>query len=317
LTKILEFVNLTSTCKKISAMHQRTQKKPECLSFIGAGRVGQALSLLFYRHGYSIASIIDIDIKKAQHCQANCHARTGSDDVRDIDLQTSVLLIAVPDDRIKSVSLILAESMSLEKNALVAHTSGLLPSDVLSPLRSRGIAVCSFHPCYTFTEDFNGEWYDASIALEGDPRGCDRLAALARTIGAKPFILSKADKTLYHAGCTMASNYIVSLMAIAQNLLPKGLQSKSMEHLSPLITATLHNMKQHGIENALTGPVQRGDIQTVKKHLIALKAVNTDFIHPYIELGRVALRIARRRGLPEEKCRALEDLFEEFGRNAG
>ena len=298
-------------------MHEGTQKNPECLSFIGAGRVGQALSVLFYRHGYSIASIIDIDIKKARHCQARCHARMSSDDVRDIEPETSVLFIAVPDDRIKDVGQVLAESTSLEKNALVAHTSGLLPSDALSPLISRGIAVCSFHPCYAFTEEFNGEWNDAAIALEGNPADCDRLANLARTIGGRPFLLFKADKTLYHAGCTIASNYLVSLMAIVQNLLPKSLQSKGMEYLSPLIKATLHNMEQHGIENALTGPIQRGDIQTVKKHLIALKAIDPDFIYPYIDLGRVALRIARRSGLPAEKCQALEDLFEEFGRNKG
>jgi len=296
-------------------MHQRTQKNSECLSFIGTGRVGQALSYLFYRHGYSIASVIDIDIEKARQCQAKCHARTSSDDVRHIDPQTAILFIAVPDDQIKSVGRALAESTSLEKNTLVTHTSGLLPSDVLSPLRSRGTAVCSFHPCYTFTEDFNGKWNDASIALEGDPRGCDRLANLARAIDAKPFILSKADKTLYHAGCTMASNYLVSLMSIVQNLLPKSLQSNGMEHLSPLIKATLHNMEQHGIENALTGPVQRGDIQTVRKHLIALKAVDPGFIDSYIDLGRVALHIAKRCGLPAEKCRALENLFEEFRRN--
>ncbi len=298
-------------------MHQRTKKNPELLSFIGAGRAGQALCLLFYRHGYSIASIIDIDIEKARHCQAKCHARMSSNDIQDIDPETSVLFIAVPDDQIKYVGRALAKAASLQKNALVVHTSGLLPSDVLSPIRSRGTAVCSFHPCYTFTEDFNGEWNDAAIALEGNPQDCNRLASLARSIGAKPFILSKADKTLYHAGCTMASNYLVSLMAIVQNLLPKDLQSKGMEHLSPLITATLHNMEQHGIENALTGPIQRGDIQTVKKHLIALKAVDPDFIDSYIDLGRVALHIARRRGLPEEKCRALEALFEEFRRNAG
>ena len=297
-------------------MNKRTQKNPELLSFIGAGRLGQALSVLFYRHGFSIASIIDIDINKARHCQEKCSARMSSDHVQDIDPETSVLFIAVPDDQIKRTGLFLAESKLLKKNTLVAHTSGLLPSDVLSPLRSLGMNVCSFHPCYTFTEDFKGEWNDAAIALEGDPEDCNRLADLARTIGGKPIILSTVDKTLYHAGCTMASNYFVSLMAIVQEVLPKGLQSSSMEHLLPLVKATLHNMEQQGIENALTGPIQRGDIQTVKKHLIALKAVDPDFINLYVDLGRAALRIAKRRGLPAEKCQALEDLFEEFERNA-
>lgn len=295
-------------------MEGRLQQQDEVLGFVGAGRVGRALAVLCRKHGFTISSIIDVNLERARRVQRECSASISSTDLHEIDPGTTVLFITVPDDEIEGLGLPLAKSGVLEEGIVVSHTSGLYPSDVLSPIRGEGISICSFHPCFSFTEDFEDNLEGAFITLEGDVEGCRRLEVLARTLGGKPITLSKEDKMRYHVGCTMASNYLVSLMALVQRVLGEMDQGEGIQLVLPLVRETLRNIERGGVKNSLTGPILRGDLRTVESHLNVLGELDTTLIPPYIALGRVTLQIAETLGLESEMIHALKDLFGRYER---
>lgn len=295
-------------------MEDRLQKQDEVLGFVGAGRVGRALAVLSWKHGFTISSIIDLNLERARRVQRECRAWISSGDVQKIDPGTTILFITVPDDEIERLGLTLAKSGVLKEGIVVSHTSGLYPSDVLSPVRGEGVSICSFHPCFSFTEDFEDNLEDAFIALEGDVEGCRRLEMLARALGGKPVTLSKEDKMRYHVGCTMASNYLVSLMELVQRVLGEKEPGEGIHRILPLVRGTLRNIERIGVKYSLTGPILRGDVRTVESHLNVLGELDTTLIPPYIALGRVTLQIAETLGLETERIHALKDLFMRYER---
>ena len=298
-------------------MRNRVKKQKEILGFIGAGRVGSALSRLFHLYGFNISSIIDRDINKAQNCQKECGAWTSSTNIEEIDKKTTIIFITVPDDIIKDIGLVLAEIGGFNSDVIVAHTSGLLSSDILSPLRKKKILVCSFHPCFSFTENFKGNLENIPVALEGDSKGCSRLEKLARTVGANPFFISKDDKLLYHTSCTVASNYLVALMAFVQRILGQLEQRKSLEIVLPMVRATLDNIQKKGVDHALTGPILRGDIKTIEKHLETLKEIDPDLASVYLTLGRITLTITERLGQEAKTLHLIKVLFDSYDGTKG
>ncbi len=293
-------------------MKNRLQSQKEILGFIGAGRVGSALSRLFHLHSFNISSIIDTDIAKARNCQKECGAWTSSNNIEKIDHETTIIFIAVPDDAVEEIGLALAEINRLNSDAVVAHTSGVLSSDVLLPLKKKKILTCSFHPCFSFTENSKGNLENIPIALEGDSNGCSRLEKLARAIGAKPFFISKHDKLLYHTGCTVASNYLVALMAVVQKILGRMEQSKDIEIVLPMVHATLDNIEKAGVDHALTGPILRGDIKTIEKHLETLKELDPELASSYVALGRITLTITERLGQNIDTLHLIRTLFDDY-----
>jgi len=290
-------------------MDNRPEDKREVIGFIGAGRLGTALARQFFNQQYAISTIIDIDVDKAQRCQKKYGGRVGSEDVRNIDPETTILFITVPDEDIEQVGFSLSKYNILKPGMIVTHTSGLLSSDSLRSLRDHNIRTCSFHPCYSFPENHEGSLKDVFFALEGDREGCNRLEKLIRAIGGKPFFLSKEEKALYHAGCTMASNYLVALLDMVQFVMDRILTGDNIEKVLPLIKGTIENIEQRGVQNALTGPILRGDITTIEKHIKSLEACNANLISPYIILGKATLKMAIKLGLDEERGRALESIF--------
>ncbi|MFH1943397.1 MAG: Rossmann-like and DUF2520 domain-containing protein [bacterium] len=286
----------------------------EIIGIIGAGRVGSALARLFCREGYTISTVVDSDVEKARSCLKACDGGMGASDIRELNPETTAVFVSVPDDRIVQVGRVLVESDVLRSGMVVAHTSGLLPADILQPAHCTDISVCSFHPCFSFTEDFRGDLKGVHIALEGDAEGCRRLNKLAESIGGKPFILSKEKKPLYHAACAMASNYMVALMHLVQTALRGTDGDEGFRRVLPLVRGTLENIERVGVERALTGPILRGDTRTVHKHLEALSELDPRLTSPYIVLGKATLRIAEERGLEPEKIRSVEEVLLRFER---
>ena len=294
-------------------MQNRSREKQEILSFIGAGRLGSTLASQFFSHHFSISSIIDIDSSKACQCKIKCGARVGSQDIREIEPETTILFISVPDEEIERIAISLKKQDIPKPGMVVAHTSGLLSSNALASIRQPDISICSFHPCYSFPENHEGKLNDVYFALEGDQEGCRCLEKLVHSIGGNPFYLSKEDKTLYHAACTMASNHLVALMQLVQNVLGETSQTDHLYRILPLVRETVKNIEQIGVEKSLTGPILRGDSLTVEKHLEALKKSDGDLTSPYITLGRTILKMAKKLGLNQEKAQPLETIFGHYG----
>lgn len=197
------------------------------------------------------------------------------------------------------------------------HLSGALQLNALEPLRARH-PVGSFHPLQTFPEP------RSPTAFRGVVVGVDastpslqrRLAALARALGARPKRVDDSQRALYHAAAVFASNYVDTLLGTAVGLLKLAGWSEKVATagLLPLTEGTLATVRKRGTVRALTGPVRRGDVNTVERHLAALtelagksssQAVAVAVADQYRMLGSVALAIAVEAGLAPEAANRM------------
>ena len=285
----------------------------EVIGFIGAGRVGRALAALLGNEGYPISTVVDVIEDRARDCQRICGAWSHATDAAGIDERTSVLVVAVPDGEIERVAVDLAKSNVFREDQIVAHTSGYFSSDLLAPLRQSGVRLCSLHPCYSFTEDSEGDLTGIYYALEGDREGCRRLEEMIRRIGGQTCVLSAEGKKRYHVACTMASNYLVSLMYLVSQLLEGVGEEVGVRCVFPLVEGTLAHVQEYGTDGALTGPVLRGDAKTIAAHLETLSGMKPEIRSAYASLGKATLRMTERMGLRRDRLAELEDLFRKHG----
>jgi predicted short-subunit dehydrogenase-like oxidoreductase (DUF2520 family) len=207
--------------------------------------------------------------------------------------------ICVPDDAIGTVAEALAEVDHPWPDTTVAHTSGAKSAAVLSPLEQAGAAPLSFHPMQTFAEDTPPEAFSGIVVgLQGGPAAVEKGGTVARTLGAQPVRLSAHDKARYHAAAALASNGLVALMAAVKELLPLPQEAPSapVDHagVAPLVARTWENLQGGAPEEALTGPVARGDEETVRAHLQALRDETPHLLPLYAALSTEMVRVAVR-----------------------
>jgi predicted short-subunit dehydrogenase-like oxidoreductase (DUF2520 family) len=195
----------------------------------------------------------------------------------------------------------------------VFHTSGLLPARVLEPLRKRGARIASVHPVQSFPrKDVPASIFRGiTWGVEGDPDAVAAAEEMVRRLRGNVLLLSEKDKPLYHAACSLASNAMIALEWTASGMLgAAGIGEKAAAGmLFPLVQGTLQNVNNLGLEKALTGPIFRGDVATVRKHLEALR----DDPHArgvYLVMGKQILRLAEKSGLPAGRVTALKRLLE-------
>ncbi len=218
-------------------------------------------------------------------------------------------MVAVPDAEVARVAATLARSGVDWTGRTVVHTSGLLPARVLAPLARRGARTASCHPVQSVPRKDVPATVFAGITwgVEGDPAALEVCGRLVRALRGHILLLAEKDKPLYHAACSLASNAFVALEAAAVELLAgSGLDRRAAEAvLLPLVQGTLQNVKNFGLEKALTGPILRGDVATVGEHLKALGG-DPAALEIYRALGRRILGLAARSGLPAGRVRALK-----------
>jgi predicted short-subunit dehydrogenase-like oxidoreductase (DUF2520 family) len=274
---------------------------------VGPGRAGTGLALAWARAGHDVR----LHGRRAKPVPPPLTLTVGATDEPPPWLAAvSVVVLAVPDDAIAPLARALARAGSLAGHQVVLHLSGLLDHTALAALSSSEAALGSLHPLQTLVEPaqvpahLRGAW----AAVEGTPQAVATAERLARDIGLRPFRVRPEDKARYHAGAVFASNYFVVVEAIAQDLLQStGLsETEAWSALAPLVGGTLDNLASQGPLGALTGPVARGDAETVARHLAALSGEPREL---YRQLGMRALDLARRRGLaPEAAARVARAL---------
>ena len=217
--------------------------------------------------------------------------------------EVEVILLAVRDDGIADAA---RELAGVSARHVVLHLSGMLDHTALAALRPSGAALGSLHPLQAIADPERApeRLRGALAAIEGDARAIDVAHRLAADIGLLPITLAGGDKARYHAGAVIASNYLVVLEAYAERLFADAGMPAEMARagLAALMRGTLDNVADQGA-TALTGPIARGDVETVRRHLDALAGAERDL---YRALGRAALALT---GLPGERRRALEALL--------
>ncbi|HEY9104605.1 DUF2520 domain-containing protein [Chitinimonas sp.] len=279
------------------------------LNLIGPGRLGLTLASLWQRHG-----VLQIGGLRARQTStvAAAQATLGTGlDCSDSPLPPcDYTLIATPDDAIPAAVAMLMKEPGLAVDSVVFHASGALSSEVLAPLRSRGIHVASIHPLRSFAAGampatLAGTW----CGCEGDAQALARLGPLFDALGAHRFQLESAHKTLYHAGAVLACNDLIALMETALRCMAAAgvPREQAWPALRPLIDGTLANLDRLTPAAALTGPIARGDRQTVLRQLTATAELDPAVAAVYRSLGQVALQLAR---LSAEQEQALGALLE-------
>ncbi len=301
------------------------------IAIIGPGKVGTALGVLCSRAGWNVAAVGGGRRNSAQAAARTIGGSTRVMSAADAAAAAGLVLITVPDDMIAEVCLQLSEVKAFRPQAVVAHCCGALGSEVLDSARTCGAEIGSIHPLQTFPS------VQAAVAklpgsfcfIEGSPRACDVLESLAKAIGAIPMRIEGQGKALYHAAAAVASNYLVTLLdaaavMIANSLTPPAAdqaaphidaagmdRSKALAALGPLVQATLSNVLQLGPERALTGPIARGDVETIRRHLDAIDRVSPQLAAMYRQLGAMTVYLAvRKGGITREKANDLKRTLE-------
>jgi len=279
------------------------------IGFIGAGTVGTALSRLVNERGYPVAAVSSRNPDSARSL-AEAIGGCRITDNQGVADSAELIFIVTPDDAIASV----ASQVNWHSGQSVVHCSGADSTDILEPARKSGARVGAFHPLQTLAsakeaiENIPG----STFAVEAEEPLLSTLKDMATALGGYWIELKASDKVLYHAAAVIASNYLVTLVKLATDLwqtfsVPPD---RATQALLPLLRGTLTNIDTIGIPECLTGPIARGDIGTIKKHLDALQKVAPTLVSTYKELGRQTIPIAIAKGkINKQQAQELKALL--------
>jgi predicted short-subunit dehydrogenase-like oxidoreductase (DUF2520 family) len=269
--------------------------------FIGAGMTGTALAVRLSLKGWPVVAVSSRSLSSAQKLAKrvpNCRVYRAAQELADI---AELVFVTTPDDVITQV----CSETHWHKGQSVLHCSGAHSLDVLEPAKKLGAAVGSFHPLQTFADvdQAIANLPGSTFALEAEGPLLSTLKELTRLLNGNWVELGAGDKVLYHAAAVFACNYLVTLVKLALDLWKDfGVSSKEATGaLLPLLRGTLNNIQSIGLPNCLTGPIARGDLGTIDRHLKALGAGDPSLLTAYRELGLQTIPIALAKGKVNEK----------------
>lgn len=286
--------------------------KMQKLGFIGAGTVGTALAVRLKGKGYPVAVVSSRRQTSAENLARAVDGCRVFDNNQAAADNAKLIFITTPDDAIASV----VSQIKWHPGQSIIHCSGADSTDILQPAKEAGAQVGVFHPLQTFAsaqqaiENIPG----STFALEAEEPLLNTLKDMATALDGQWVELKAKDKVLYHAAAVIACNYLVTLVKLATDLwqtfnVPPPQATKA---LLPLLHGTLHNIDTVGIPQCLTGPIARGDIGTINKHLDALKATTPNLLPTYRELGRQTIPIALAKGrINESRAQELMAILEQ------
>ena len=266
------------------------------IGIIGAGAVGTALGAALHRAGWPVVAVASRDAARRERFRSLVPGARGFAEAPAILDEVELIILAVPDDAIER----LAGELRLYGGQALVHTSGVLGAEVLEPARAAGTQIGAFHPLVAFadTERAIAAFHGATIAVEGDDQLITHLADMAEALGATAVRLEPGSKAAYHAAAVLAAGGFVALLdAIAELGRAAGLDEQgSLAVYGGLIEQTLGNARVLGIRAALTGPMTRGDVGTLARHLDALAQLAPAVLPLYRAAAEREIRLAEERG---------------------
>jgi len=259
------------------------------ITLIGAGNLAGALAVALHRAGYRIDEIVarPTSLRRTQRLARQVRARAvASSKAR---LSAEIIWFCVNDDSIRS-SAEDYEPGTTWKGKIALHSSGALGSDELRALKRRGAAIASVHPMMTFVAGKVVSMSGVAFALEGDAIAVRAARRIARDLGGYPFQIRKENKALYHAIGAFCSPLIIALLTAGEKVARQAKipQAEMPRVIQPILLRTIENYVKQGAAASFSGPIKRGDVETIRKHLAALKKVPLARA-AYVALVRVAL----------------------------
>jgi predicted short-subunit dehydrogenase-like oxidoreductase (DUF2520 family) len=280
--------------------------------------LGTALARALAACGYDVRALVARSASSARRAgvRASVKARALSIERLEELPPSDILFITTPDDAVVGAAERLS-ALAVEGRGRVAlHTSGALSSGALSSLAARGYGVGSMHPLAAVSDASGGaeSLRRAFYCVEGDARGVRVARCVVRDLGGRSFSVRTEDKALYHAAAVLTAGHTVALFDIAVRLLARcGLaDAEARRVLLPLLGSALENLSRETPEHALTGTFARGDAETVRKHLAALReAGEADALLAYALLGGRSLRMAAHAGADAKRLQEIARLLAE------
>ncbi|WP_432823229.1 Rossmann-like and DUF2520 domain-containing protein [Trichloromonas sp.] len=287
--------------------------KPKIV-LIGPGRLGQAVTSLLAEAGYPVVAVISRDPARAVAAARFVgHRAAGTCDLSRTK-EGDLVLLALPDDFLADAALLLRRNGWLAPNAVVVHFSGRHPAAILNQGEAPRVRALSLHPLQTFADSVTGlrNLPGTPFSVEGEEALIPLGETLVDALRGKPFRIDSARKPLYHAAACVASNYLITLAATAAEIMAaSGIpEDEALTMLLPLLKGTSRNLSTLGPEQALTGPIARGDVQTVASHLDAMAELPNELREIYRVMGRKTVGLARQKGtLGEQQAEAILELL--------
>jgi predicted short-subunit dehydrogenase-like oxidoreductase (DUF2520 family) len=274
------------------------------ITIVGAGNLASALAMSLYRAGYNIDGIVTRAGGPSLRRARRLARALSSVAISPAQIKSKVVWFCVPDREIAHAARSLANS--IDWNGRVAlHSSGVLASDGLGAFRRRGAAVASVHPLMTFVRGSRPSLAGVPFAIEGDASAARSARQIIRQLRGQAFSIRKQEKAAYHAWGVFASPLVTALLATTEQVAAAaGMRpNAARQRMLPILAQTIANYAALGAHGTLSGPIVRGDADTVKKHLRVLRRV------PAAREVYVALAQASLRYLPVKNRAALQKIL--------
>lgn len=263
------------------------------IGFIGAGKVGYSLGRYFKEHQISIAGYYSRTLQSAMDA-AQFVGTNYYSTLEEVVEDSEVLFITVPDGAISDIWDQLKALQVADK--CICHCSGVLSSQIFSDIAKYHCYGYSIHPLLAISSKQNSfkELSNAIFTIEGASRYLMELKQMITNCGNTIIELKPQEKVRYHAAAVLSSNLVLALLETAiEELIVCGFtREEAAKALLPLACGNVEHLKQQSIEDALTGPVERDDVGTVKSHLDSLSGAHREI---YRLLSRTACQIAKRK----------------------
>lgn len=270
-------------------MTHHTRETGLRVGVVGAGRVGAVLAAALGAAGHHVvAAAGESDASRARIAALLPGVPTLKPTA--VARACDLLLLTVPDDMLTNVVTVLADSGALREGQYVVHTSGRHGLDVLAPAARVGARIVALHPAMTFTgtardlERLPGCGY--GLTAPAGERGFAE--GLVADLDGRPMWVPEEMRTLYHAGLAHGANHLVTLVSQAMEMLAAAGVDDPARTLRPLLTAALDNTLEQG-DSALTGPIVRGDVKTVRAHLAEVAVRAPHSLPAYLAMARDTL----------------------------
>ena len=262
---------------------------PNTVGIIGFGKLGSVLA----QHFSGLCELSWIVIKNNASKNVLGLSTSILDSIQQIQVIPQLIILAVPDDEIEPCSAQLSMHLKQNTDTFIIHCSGALGKDILQSCKNKGARIAAIHPFQTFFGQVNLQGIPWSI--DADEENQSLCNSFIEQVKGVPIVLSDdilRDKSLYHIAAVISSNFLVVLTQLASDLCKTADIDPSI--LLPLIMKTSLQNALHSLENnqppieALTGPIKRGDTQTINKHISVLE-YNSDILKIYTALTNYAL----------------------------
>lgn len=272
------------------------------VAIIGAGRVGCSVGFLLKRAGYRITGVAARTEQSASAAAAFIGEGQATSDVVRAAAHSDIVFITTPDGAIQQVCATMAAAGSFDPGCLVIHMSGAHSLGLLKAARDRNALCAVLHPLQSLASREQGvrTLPGSYFRVEADPGALETARSIVKDLSGTELSLrnwqsDKESAALYHAGAVAVSNYFVALIQYGLKFYEAlGADKKeALKAVLPLIRGTLQNIEVLGIPDALTGPIMRGDTDTVREHLEAMQKRAPELISLYRSLGRQTVEVAR------------------------